>query len=565
MMRICRNLPVITLCLITGCDSRPTPFYHADQDTVSVRSARASTAMVVSAHPTASAAGVATLRSGGNAADAAVATVTTLNVTEPHASGLGGGGFCLFYDAKRDSFFVIDYRERAPGGVDRALYYDTADTLRRRLEHGATAVATPGAPAGWQAIVDRFCTKPAADLVRPAIAAADTGFVLTEKQVAILMDHLSDIESDSAISSLFLDEGLPPEPGFRVKQPHLAATMRSLGATAFTRLYHSPFAEDIAGAVRARGGVLSVDDLASYRVRFRQPLRGWYNGFEIITLPPPSLGGTALLEILRIAEKSDLKSKSYLSADYVHCLAAASRQALADVQTWISDPDFDDQPVSSLLSDEWITDVCRRLEQEGAGTHLPAWHESDAKPSGNTTHLVIVDSAGNIVSLTQSINDFYGAGVMAPRSGILLNNHMGDFSGDATRKNSVKPFHRPASNMAATIVRKEGKPVLVIGSPGGSRIAPTVAQVITAILDRRLGFEDAIKAPRFFPRGNTLILETRMPAGTVEGLRSRGWTIEMNGSASNYFGGVHAVLIDRATGALTGAADPRRDGAPVGW
>ena len=565
MMRICSSLPVITLCLITGCDSRPTPFYHADQDTVSVRSARASTAMVVSAHPTASAAGVATLRSGGNAADAAVATVTTLNVTEPHASGLGGGGFCLFYDAKRDSFFVIDYRERAPGGVDRALYYDTADTLRRRLEHGATAVATPGAPAGWQAIVDRFCTKPAADLVRPAIAAADTGFVLTEKQVAILMDHLSDIESDSAISSLFLDEGLPPEPGFRVKQPHLAATMRSLGATAFTRLYHSPFAEDIAGAVRARGGVLSVDDLASYRVRFRQPLRGWYNGFEIITLPPPSLGGTALLEILRIAEKSDLKSKSYLSADYVHCLAAASRQALADVQTWISDPDFDDQPVSSLLSDEWITDVCRRLEQEGAGTHLPAWHESDAKPSGNTTHLVIVDSAGNIVSLTQSINDFYGAGVMAPRSGILLNNHMGDFSGDATRKNSVKPFHRPASNMAATIVRKEGKPVLVIGSPGGSRIAPTVAQVITAILDRRLGFEDAIKAPRFFPRGNTLILETRMPAGTVEGLRSRGWTIEMNGSASNYFGGVHAVLIDRATGALTGAADPRRDGAPVGW
>ncbi|MBP1658510.1 MAG: ggt [Bacteroidetes bacterium] len=565
MMRIGKSILLITLCLIAGCDSRPTPFYRADQDTVFVRSARASTAMVVSAHPAASEAGVATLRAGGNAADAAIAAVTALNVTEPHASGLGGGGFCLFYDAQRDSFFVIDYRERAPRGVDRTLYYSPADTLRRRLEHGATAVATPGAPAGWQAIVDRFCTKPLAELLGPAIAAADTGFVLTEKQVAILMDHLSDIESDPAISAVFLDDGFPPEPGFRVKQPHLAATMRSLGATSFTRLYRSPFAEDIVGAVRARGGALSMDDLASYRVQVRRPLRGWYNGFEIITLPPPSLGGTALLEILRIAEKCDLKSKSYLSADYVHCLAAASRQALTDVNTWISDPDFDEQPVSSLLSDEWVTDVSRRLEQEGAGTHLSAWHESEKKATGNTTHLVIVDSAGNIVSLTQSINDFYGAGVMAPRSGILLNNHMGDFSGDSTRKNSVKPFHRPASNMAATIVRKGGKPVLVIGSPGGPRIAPAVAHVITAVLDGQLSLENAIKAPRFFPRGNTLVLETRMPAGTVEGLRARGWKIEMNGSTNAFFGGVHAIQIDTATGGLTGAADPRRDGAPVGW
>jgi gamma-glutamyltranspeptidase/glutathione hydrolase len=521
--------------------------------------------MVVSAHPAASKAGVATLRSGGNSADATIASVTTLNVTEPHASGLGGGGFCLFYDAQRDSFFVIDYRERAPGRVDRTLYYDVADTLQLTREHGATAIGTPGAPAGWQAIVDGFCTKPLAELVLPAIAAADTGFVLSEKQVAILMDHLSDIETDSVISSIFLDGGFPPEPGYRVKQPQLAATLRALGATSFTRLYQSPFAEDIAGAVQARGGVLSTEDLASYRVQFRQPLRGWYHGYEIVTLPPPSIGGTALLEILRIAERSELKSKPYLSAEYVHCLASASRQALTDVRTWISDPDFEEQPVSSLLSDAWIADVSRRLEREGAAAQLPAWHESDAKPTGNTTHLVIVDSTGNIVSLTQSINDFYGAGVMAPRSGIMLNNHLGDFSADSTQRNSVKPFHRPASNMAATIVRKDGKPVLVIGSPGGPRIAPTVAQVITAVLDGWLSIEDAIKAPRFFPKGNTLVLETRMPAETVQGLRERGWGIEINGSTSSYFGGVHAILIDPVTRGLTGAADPRRDGAPAGW
>ena len=471
----------------------------------------------------------------------------------------------MFYDAKQDSFFVIDYRERAPEGVDRKLYYNAADTLQRARQYGPTAIATPGSPAGWQAIFDRFCTKPLPELLGPAITAADTGFIMSEKQVAILTDHLGEIESDPAIASIFLDDGLPPEPGFRVRQPQLAATLRSLGATSFTRVYQQPIADDFVHAVRSRGGILSTGDLASYRARARQPLRGWYRGYEIITLPPPSLGGTALLEILRIAEKSDLKSKVYLSAEYVHCLAGASRQALADVQQWISDPDFDDQPVASLLSDEWISDVSGRLEKEGPDVRLPAWHESEVKPTGNTTHLVVVDSAGNIVSLTQSINDFYGAGVMAPRSGIMLNNHLGDFSADSTQRNSVKPFHRPASNMAATIVRKDGKPVLVIGSPGGPRIAPTLAQVITAVLDGWLSMEDAIKAPRFFPKGNTLVLETRMPAETVQGLRDRGWGIEINGSTSSYFGGVHAILIDPVTRGLTGAADPRRDGAPAGW
>jgi gamma-glutamyltranspeptidase/glutathione hydrolase len=193
------------------------------------------------------------------------------------------------------------------------------------------------------------------------------------------------------------------------------------------------------------------------------------------------------------------------------------------------------------------------------------WDAHRAYKAGNTTHLVVVDSAGNLVSLTQSINDFYGAGVMAQNSGVMLNNHMGDFSGDSTRRNSVKPFHRPPSNMAATIVRKDGKPVLVIGSPGGPRIAPTVAQVLIAVLDGRLRLDGAIKAPRFFPLNSTLMMETRMPQSTIDGLEKLGWTIRLNESLNNYFGGVHAVQIDPVTRRLFGAADPRRDGAPVGY
>jgi gamma-glutamyltranspeptidase / glutathione hydrolase len=550
---------------LAGCASSPTRHYLAEKDSVSVPSVRASAAMVVSAHPAASAAGVAILRSGGNAADAAIAAVSTLNVTEPHASGLGGGGFCLYYDARRDSFLVIDYREQAPGGVDRGRYYDSADTLHTVREHGATAIGTPGAPAGWQAIVDRFCTRPLPELLRPAIQAADTGFLLSRKQVDILLDHMKDIEPDTAICSVFLDEGFPPEPGFRVRQLQLAATLRTLGATKFTALYQPPFADDIVDAVRSRGGVVTAGDLALYQPRYRRPLRGFYHGYEILTLPPPSLGGTALLEILRIAERAGLAAKPYLSAEYVHCLAAASRQALRDAATWVSDPDFDDQPVDSLLSDRWIGEVSEHLGTSGPGDPSEAWDPRRATKVGNTTHLVVVDSAGNLVSLTQSINDFYGAGVMAPRSGILLNNHLADFSADSTRRNSVRPFHRPASNMAATIVRKNGRPMLVIGSPGGPRIAPTMAQVLTAVLDGHLSLQDALKAPRFFAQGSTLVVESRLPPETLEGLRTRGWKIAVNGSLNNYFGGVHAVFIDPVTRMLTGAADPRRDGAPAGW
>jgi gamma-glutamyltranspeptidase/glutathione hydrolase len=561
---LCFPVGVLVLPLLS-CTPSLQSVYQPALDSVKVLKATASTAMVVSAHPFASETGIRILRRGGNAADAAVAAVGALNVVEPHASGLGGGGFVLYYDAKRDSFVVIDYRERAPKNVVRERYYQAEDTLHSFLEHGATAIGTPGAAAGWQALHDRFATKPLTELLAPAVAAADTGFDLTEKQCAIIVDHIPDILPDSAITATFLADGLPPGAGFRVRQAALSATLRRLSTTSLTGVYSPPFSDDIAGAVQARGGVLSQDDLASYRVRVRAPLRGWYRGYEIITLPPPSIGGTALLEILKFAERFRVDRLPYLSAEYVHRIAQASRQAMEDVSVWISDPDFDEQPVSELLSDSWISAAAEGMSKPRVPDTIRPWDPRRAYKTGNTTHLVVVDSMGNLVSLTQSINDFYGAGVMAPGSGILLNNHMGDFSGDSTRKNSVKPFHRPVSNMAATIVRKDGKPVLVIGSPGGPRIASTVAQVIIAVLDGRLPLDDAIKAPRFFPLNSKLVVETRMPKMTLDGLEKLGWVIELNESINNYFGGVHAVQIDPITRRLTGAADPRRDGAPVGY
>lgn len=551
--------------LLFSCSSSRESAYKPELDSVEVRQARSATAMVVSAHPVASGTGVRILRSGGNAADAAVSTVVALNVVEPHASGLGGGGFALYYDAKRDSFVVVDYRERAPRNVVRSDYYQASDTLHRIRQHGPTAIGTPGAPAGWQMVYDRFATKPLSELLEPAATVADTGFVLSEKQCEIIIDHLPDILSDSAITATFLADGLPPVAGHRVTQHALASTLRTLASSSLTRIYSPPFANDIENAVQARGGVLSKEDLSSYRVQIRQPLRGWYRGYEIITLPPPSIGGTAMLEILKFAEQFKVHELPFLSAEYVHRLAQASRQALRDVTNWISDPDYDEQPVDQLLSEGWIREAAEKMKREGVPPTIQPWNPQRPLKPGNTTHLVVVDKDGNLMSLTQSINDFYGAGVMAPKSGILLNNHMGDFSSDSTKKNSVTPLHRPVSNMAATIVRKNGKPVLVIGSPGGPRIAPTVAQVIIAVLDGRLKLDDALKAPRFFPVNSTLMVETRMPKETLDGLAALGWTIEPNGSLNNYFGGVHAIQIGPEAHRFFGAADPRRDGAPMGY
>lgn len=552
-------------CFLASCSSSQRLSYRPELDSVQVLQATASNAMVVSAHPFASETGVRILRAGGNAADAAVATVAALNVVEPHASGLGGGGFVLYYDAKRDSIVVIDYRERAPGNVIRGQYYQSGDTAQRVRQHGATAIGTPGAAAGWQSLHDHFGTRPLAELLEPAVAAADTGFRLSEKQCAIIVDHLPDILPDSAISAVFLADGLPPAPGFRVRQTALSSTLRQLGSTSLTSLYASPIADDIVGSVKARGGVLSKEDLASYNVQVRAPLRGWYRGYEIITLPPPSLGGTALLEILKFTERFQVHTLPYLSAEYIHRLAQASRQALKDVTRWISDPEYDEQPVEQLLSDSWIASASAGMTRPGVPDTIRPWDAHRAHKAGNTTHLVVVDSMGNLVSLTQSINDFYGAGVMAQNSGVMLNNHIGDFSGDSTSRNSVMPFHRPASNMAATIVRKDGKPILVIGSPGGPRIAPTVAQVLIAVIDGKASLDDAIKAPRFFPLNSTLSVETRLPQPTIDQLEKLGWTIQLNGDLNNYFGGVHAVQIDPTTHRLFGAADPRRDGAPVGY
>ncbi|MCX6600667.1 MAG: gamma-glutamyltransferase [bacterium] len=559
---------------LTGCAPGPVAKLPveapppAPPDTFFARAipAVAAKGMVVSAHPLASEAGLQVLRSGGNAIDATVATLAVLNVVEPHASGLGGGGFLLYYDAVHDSFLVLDYRESAPARLEKAKYFRPTDTLHAVQRSGATSVLTLGSPAGWQAMHSRFGTKLLKDLLEPAILLADSGYPVSEKQSAMILDYLADLQSDSNLARVFLSDGLPLQPGQMLRQPRLAETLRFLSRTRLENLYYPPLSDAIVRAVQKGGGDLTVSDLASYSVKERKPLRATYHGYEIITLPPPSSGGTILLETLRLLEAVDLKAMGHLSPDYIHTVALASRQALKDAEIWITDPDFNRVPGEALLSDAWIEEARARMLTDTVPDRMPPMDSLRAFGPGNTTHLVAVDSAGNLVSLTQSLNYFFGSGVMVPELGLLLNNHMADFSTDSTGAKAMAPLHRPPSNMAATIVRKDGRPVLVIGTPGGPRIAPTLAQVLIDVLDFGLPLHEALNAPRFFPAGKkTLVVETRIPQSTLDALSAKGWKPYPLGSVNNYFGGVNAIEYDSAARVWIGAADPRRAGVPAGF
>jgi len=570
-----RVLPAVALAVawvFSSCAPGPTAKLPAESpppppDTSFTRavSVEAARGMVVSAHPLASEIGLNVLKSGGNAADAALATLAALNVVEPHASGLGGGGFLLYYDAASNSFHVLDFRERAPARLEIANYFHPEDTLRLTQRSGGSSVLTPGAPRGWQTLHARFGTRLLSDLFAPAIALADTGYPVSEKQSAMILDHLADLQADSGTAAVFLSDGLPLMAGQKLVQKNFAATLRLLAETRLENLYFPPLSTEIATTVQKHGGTLSERDLMSYRVNEREPLRATYRGYEIISLPPPSSGGAALIEILKLVEPYDFSAMEFLGADYIHALALAFRQSRADGSRWIADPDFHRVPVEKILSDDWLAEARSRMTPDSVPRLVTGMDSARAFAPGNTTHLVIADSAGNLVSLTQSINYFFGSGILVPELGLLLNNHMADFAEDTVSISKIAPLQRPPSNMAPTIVLKNGQPVLVIGSPGGTRIAPVLAHVIIAVLDFGLPLDVALNAPRFFPVRDMLVYETRIPQATLDNLAARGWKLYPYGSVNNYFGGVHAIQMDPVSQTLRGAADPRRDGAPSGY
>ncbi|MFE2305586.1 gamma-glutamyltransferase [Streptomyces sp. NPDC059411] len=487
---------------------------------------------VASVDADASAAGIAVLRSGGNAVDAAVATAAALGVTEPYSSGIGGGGYFVYYDARSGRVRTIDGRETAPATATAALFQENG--LPIPFAEGQTSgrgVGVPGTPATWQSALDAWGTRPLGQLLKPAEKLARDGFTVDatfRAQTELNQDRFKDFPDTK---KLFLPGGALPVVGSTFKNPDLAATYAELGRKGAGALYRGPLAEDIVRAVRTppkdpaatrvvRPGDLTTADLRAYATKRQDPTRVGYRGLDVYSMAPSSSGGTTVGEALNILERSDLGSLS--EAQYLHRYIEASRISFADRGRWVGDPAAEDVPTKELLSQRYadtrgcLIDPGKALTSPlapgdprhpvacgGAGQAAPTTYEGE-----NTTHLTVADRWGNVVSYTLTIESTGGSAITVPGRGFLLNNELTDFSfapaaPGVPDPNLPGPGKRPRSSMSPTIVLEDGRPVLAVGSPGGATIITTVLQTLIGHLDRGLPLVDAIAAPRASQRNQT--------------------------------------------------------------
>ncbi|MFF3425471.1 gamma-glutamyltransferase [Streptomyces sp. NPDC002602] len=487
---------------------------------------------VASVDADASAAGIAVLRSGGNAVDAAVATAAALGVTEPYSAGIGGGGYLVYYDAKTRRVHTIDGRETAPATADAGLFQENGVPIP--FAEGQTSgrgVGVPGTPATWKSALDAWGSRPLGQLLRPAEKLARDGFVVDatfRSQTELNQDRFKDFP---ATAKLFLPGGSLPVVGSTFKNPDLAATYAELGRKGTGALYRGPIAEDIVRAVRkppvdpaatrvVRPGDLTTGDLRAYATKRQAPTRVGYRGLDVYSMAPSSSGGTTVGEALNILERTDLGSLS--EAQYLHRFIEASRISFADRGRWVGDPAAEDVPTRELLSQRFADsraclvkpgqtltsplapgDPRRPVPCATTGKAAPTTYEGE-----NTTHLTVADRWGNVVSYTLTIESTGGSGITVPGRGFLLNNELTDFSfapaaPGVPDPNLPGPGKRPRSSMAPTIVLEHGRPVLAVGSPGGATIITTVLQTLLGHLDRGLPLVDAIAAPRASQRNQT--------------------------------------------------------------
>ena len=465
--------------------------------------------MVATQEAEASRIGLEVLQNGGNAVDAAATVAFALAVTLPSAGNLGGGGFMLVHDAEKGETVAIDYREKAGGRASRDMFLDEAgEADPEKSRYSGLAVGVPGTLAGMALALERYGTISLAEALEPAIELAAQGITVSAdlaNSLKVLQDRLQKWPSSTAV--FYKDGGVPYAPGETLEQDDLAASLRLIAEQGPAAFYGGPIAESIVAAVGSAGGHLTIDDFRSYQARVREPVRGDYRGFEIVSMPPPSSGGVHIVQILNTLEGFPIGFLGAGGAETVHLMTEAMKLAYADRSEYLGDPDFVDVPVAALTSKAYAAHL-GSLISRGRARAAAEIRPGDLAPyeSPETTHFSIVDAAGNAVSNTYTVNFSYGTGLVAEGTGILLNNQLDDFSakpgapnaygligGDA---NAVAPHKRPLSSMAPTIVLAKGAPFLVTGSPGGPRIITTTLQIIMNVIDHGMNIAEATYAPR---------------------------------------------------------------------
>jgi gamma-glutamyltranspeptidase/glutathione hydrolase len=464
------------------------------------------TGMVVTAQHLASEVGADILRRGGNAVDAAVAVGYALAVTHPCCGNLGGGGFMVIHLADgREAF--INFRERAPQAATAGMFLDAqGNAVPQRSLEGFLAAAVPGTVLGLETAREKYGTLARETLMAPAIRLAAEGFILTRGDVDVLEPGTDAFRSRPNVAAVFLNHGAAWKPGDRLTQPGLAATLRTISDGGTRAFYHGPIAAAVADASRANGGLLTAADFAAYTVTESPPLACTYRGYTILSSPPPSSGGVVLCEMLRILEPYPLHDLGFHSSKSVHYLTEAMRYAFRDRNRYLGDPAFVSNPTDRLISEAHAAAIRSRIPARRATPSASMTGGPEPAEHAMTTHYSIVDAAGDAVSVTYTIDDDFGAKVIAGDTGFFLNDEMDDFTakpGAANlfglvqgEANAIAPGKRPLSSMTPTIVLRDGKPVLVLGSPGGSRIITTVLQIILNVIDFGMTLQEAIDAPR---------------------------------------------------------------------
>ena len=460
--------------------------------------------------PHATRAGLAVLAGGGNAIDAVVAVSMALAVTHPSAGNIGGGGFLVYYDASADAVWTLDYREIAPAAASRSMYLDpSGEAIQGASTVGPLAAAVPGTIAGLEAMHERFGTLPWKELVTPAISLARDGFAWREVDRA----HLDEAQQRRRIdrfpstAAVFFPGGRPLQIGEVLRQPELAATLERIASDGPREFYEGATAGRIIEAMRREGGVISARDLRQYRPVWRAPIRIDYDAYEIFTMAPPSAGGLLLGQMLQILKPYDLPSFGWQTPQYVHLLAEVERRAYLDRNRYLGDPASTRIPYAELFSDQ-RADLWRASIDLHRATPTTALVADGSETGGSeTTHFSIVDPFGNIASVTTTLNTFFGSGYVVPEAGFLLNNEMDDFTtapGKPTayglmqgEANAIQPGRKMASSMTPTIVMRDGRPFLVLGSPGGGTIPTTVLQVFLNVTVFGMPAGEAVEAPRF--------------------------------------------------------------------
>jgi gamma-glutamyltranspeptidase / glutathione hydrolase len=546
---------------------------------------RARNAMVASVSEIASKVGVDIMKRGGNAVDAAVAVALALAVTWPSAGNLGGGGFMVIRKANGEAE-IIDYRERAPLAANRDMYLDKeGNVIKGASTVGYKAAGVPGTVAGAFLAQKRNGRLSWAQVVEPARRLAAEGFVVSIHLARSLRNTTRLLSQFPESNRIFLRNGKHYEEGDRILQPELAATLARVQRN-WRDFYEGRTAEMIVADMKANGGVMTLKDLQEYEPTVRQPLKGNYRGYEILTMPPPSSGGAHLIQMLNMLEHYELAKMPHNSSDHLHLLTEVMKRAFADRAEYMGDADFVKVPVAGIISKKYSDELVKTIDLQRA---TPSTQIKAGAPLGyestETTHFTVVDKEGNVVSNTYTLNGSYGSGATAKGTGVLLNNEMDDFTSKVgvpnmfgllqSANNAIEPRKRPLSAMTPTIVLKDGKMWFAVGSPGGPTIINTVLQVVVNVIDYGMNIQQAIDAPRFHHQWMPDELRYEpfgLNADTRRELERRGHLFPKrsggNGATeetASVIGDAQGVMIDLKTGMRLGAADSRRGGKAVGY